>query len=530
MVNHIKYRKLGVIAYMLLMTGLLVSSCESDDDSSTERISSTVHMKTLPKVKYVLGDELDLSEIVLTIDKEGSSVDVPFSSFSSENISVEPANGTVLDFSHEQVTIKVGDSGQGIIQAISVTNNVVAIEVKTKATENYINGQMLDLNDLVVTLIREDGATTDVAYSDFDADIETSPVNGDILEISNSEIDITYIATNVKVAQNIQVVPFSPATGTIVSMPTKGEYKVGELLELEGTSIHFTMEDGQEIDIPFENFEDFGLTATPAHESKLKLSDSEVEIMHSNGTSIVVPITVNALDVVGMTMEMKPEKTLYKDGEAIDLKGLILRLEVNGQEDLLIANDDFDIYGINSSPAQEAIYTDGTSEIVVSYPDLADTVVISLGSEIIYESDFSADVDGWQVNQNGGGAANVLIEDGILVAKDIVVGTNPWDVQLFKPSLLLEKDAKYKLTVHVKAYPGNGDFWFSMSVGDGTGRDGWQAYDGGGGVWLAGDTEYQTYEKEFVMGLDTTNGARILLDIGNQTNAIMVQFVKLEKL
>ncbi|WP_276167322.1 carbohydrate binding domain-containing protein [Zobellia alginiliquefaciens] len=517
----------------LLLMALVISvfsSCESDDEGGEVNTASTVRMKTLPKVAYVLGEALDLSEIVISMDKDGDTVDVPFSSFSAENITVEPSNGTVLNFDHQQITIKIGDTGKGLIQSISVTNNVVELEVKTKATENYVDGQKLDLADMEVTLVYEDGTKENLVFDDFGTEIQTVPMHGDILSTENSEVTVTYVSTKAKITQDIQVVPFAPISGVLTTEPVKSEYEIGERLELAGTVLTYTMSTGEEVIIPFEDFEAFGLTASPANEEKLKATDEEVQIMHASGVSVSVPITVNTLDVTAMVMETKPEKTLYVAGETIDLKGLTLRLSLNGKDDLIVSSEDFDIYGIISTPAQGEVYAEGSSEIVISYPDLVDTVSISLSSETIYESDFSGGIDGWSANQNGGGSVNFFAEDNELIAKDIVVGANPWDVQLFRGGIVLDKDAKYKLTVIVKAYPGQGDFWFSLSVGDGTGRDGWQAYGAADGVWLAGDTEYQTYEREFVMGQETTTGARILLDIGNQTNGIMVQYVKLEKL
>lgn len=513
----------------LLLALVVGGSCNSDDETDAVGASG-VHMKTLPKVAYVLGEELDLSDMVLTLERDGGVVDIPFSAFASENITVDPPHGTVLDFSHEQVNISVGESGAGLIQPISVTNNVVELEVKTQAMASYVAGQQLDLGGMIVTLVREDGSKADVVFEDFGTEIETDPMNGEVLSVDQSEVVVTYVSTKASIAQEIEVLPFFPVSGTLLSPPLKSEYEIGERLELDGTVLSFEMANGQEVTVAFEDFGAFELTASPANEEKLKATETEVGISHSAGVAVVVPITVSTLVVSGMAIETKPEKTLYEEGETIDLKGLSLRLSFDDKEDLIVASEDFDIYGIVSTPAQGEAYVAGTSEIEVSYPDFSGTVSIPLGSEIIYESDFSSGEDGWGANQNGGGAVNFYAEDGVLVVKDIVVGANPWDVQLFKPSIILEEGAKYKLTTVVKAYPGQGDFWFSLSVGDGTGRDGWQAYDGGGGIWLPGDTEYQTYEKEFVMGQATTNGARILFDIGNQTNGIIVQYVKLEKL
>lgn len=518
---------LGLVTIFLMA----FTSC-SDDNEEMAGSVSRVSMKSLPRVAYVIGEELDLTNLVITLEKGGSEVQVPFASFAKENITVEPANGTVLDFSNQSLNIIHNGSGKGLIQPIVVTNNVVGLAVKNKPRESYVNGEKLDLSNLVVSLTYEDGSSEDTAFADFGNTIQSVPANGTVLSEADSEVLITYVSTNASATQSVQVEAFTPSSAILSTPPILVEYEIGERLQLEGAVIKYTLVSGTELYIPKEEFQAFGIVATPDNDDKLKSSVTEVEIRHeATGVVAMIPVKVNSLDVSGLSVEMNPEKTLYKNGEIIELKGLSIKLEINGGEDVVLSPADFDTYGIVANPADGDVYVDGNTEILISYPGFAGTVAIPLGSEIIYESDFSAGIDGWAANQNGGGSLTMETENGALVAKDIVLGDKPWSVQIMRPSLPLEEGAKYKLTITLKALAGQGDFRLGFSVGDGIGRDGYQAYDGGGnGAWLPNNDQFVTEEKEFIMGKESTNGARILLDVGNQTNGIAIQYVKLEKL
>lgn len=518
---------LGLLAALLLV----FVSCSEDNEDMSGGVTG-VSMKTLPKVAYVIGEELDLTNLVITLDKGGSEVQVPFASFGMENITVDPSHGTVLDFSNQSLSINHNGSGKGLIQSIIVTNNVEGIAVKNKPRESYVEGEKLDLSNLVLSLTYEDGSLEDKAFADFGNAIQTTPANGTVLSEEVSEVVITYVSTNASATQSVQVEAFAPSSAIVNIPPSLIEYEIGERLKLEGAVIKYSLVSGTELNIPYEEFEVFGIVATPANEDRLKVSDTEIEIRHEvSGVVAMLPVTVNPLDVSGLSVEMRPEKTLYTDGEIIELNGLSIKLEVNGGEDVVVSAADFDTYGILATPADGEAFVDGMTEILISYPGFSGTAAIPLGSEIIYESDFSAGIDGWKANQNGGGSLTMENQDGVLVARDIVLGAKSWDVQIMRSSLPLEEGAKYKMTITMKAIVGQGDFWLSFSVGDGTGRDGYQAYDGGGnGIWLPNNDQYVTEEKEFVMGKASTTGARILLDVGKQTNGIVVQYVKLEKL
>ncbi|MDO7173733.1 carbohydrate binding domain-containing protein [Mariniflexile sp. AS56] len=486
-------------------------------------------MKTQPKVKYVLGESLDLTGMVISVGTGDNKKDIPYSSFGAEGITTEPENGKVLGFTDEAVTIRLSNTSKGMIQPIEVTNDIIELIVKIEPKTSYVSGEILDLSGLVVTTVQEDGTTADVAFADFGKKFGTTPMNGAILTVNNTGVVISYLESEAKVTQPISVIAFEPVSATLVSGPTKNVYELGERLNLEGTVINYMLPGGLELELSFEEFASFDITTTPANEDKLKATDNEVQAMTVSGNMLGIPITVTQLNVTGMTLEFKPDKTLYAVGELIDLKGLSVILTILGKPDLIVASQDFDIYGIITDPAEGTSYVDGTTEIVVTYPGIADTISIPLGSEIMYESNFTAGIDGW-INQGfDGGSSNVYAEGGVMISKDIVVGTNPWSLQLYKPNFTLENGVKYKLTLEIKAVPGQGGFNFSFSVGDGDGRHGWQAYGAQGSVSLT-DSAYAMYENVFTMTNTTTNAARILLDNGYQANGIMVRYVKLEKL
>lgn len=523
--------KFTILFLCLAMASAFVFiSCDEDDDSIGE--VSRVSIKTMPKVAYVLGQSFDLTDLVLSLERNGIDTDITFDQFEQEGIIVEPSNGTVLDFTNEYFIVKHIASGKGVTQAIAITNNVVKIEVKDKPKEDYFNGEKLQLSNLVVSLSYEDGSKEDVAYDNFDKIIECTPSNGDVLSTSNPDVVITFVATKVECKLPINVEKFVPISASVVEGPTKSKYEIGDRLDLAGTIIKFTVSDGREIIVLFDDFTAFGIVASPANETKLKASDTELEIEHSDsGVKLMLPITVNALDVIGLTVNMKPEKTVYNDGELIDLTGLEVKLSVSGGNDINVAAVDFGTYGIVATPAHGDAFISGTSEIVISYPGYSETISIPLGADIIYESDFAANgVDAWNWAENGGGSVNVSVVNGELVADDIVVGTNSWDVQLMIPNIMLEQNVKYKYTIIVKAAPGDGDNWLDLSMGDGDGRDGWGNYDGGNGVWLGSDYAYNTVEKEFVMTKATTDAARLVFSIGNSTKGIIIQYVKIEKI
>ncbi|KAA5821864.1 hypothetical protein FPF71_15265 [Algibacter amylolyticus] len=270
---------------------VLFSACDSDDDASSniERVS----MKTLPQLDYILGDMLNLSDLVITLNKGGEDIDIPFSAFAQEGITTEPENGTVLDFSNEAITIKIGETGKGLVQAITITNEVTAMEIKTEPKTDYFYNQSLDLTDMVITFTYENGDIADLLYLDVRKDLETVPANGTAID-SNTDVSITHLATGLNIVQELNLTTFFPKSAVLVSGPTKTEYSVNEILDLSGTVIRYTQINNSEAEIGAEDFEALGITANPLNGKPISAVVTEVKVKHRlPGTEVSFPIVVN---------------------------------------------------------------------------------------------------------------------------------------------------------------------------------------------------------------------------------------------
>lgn len=270
---------------------VLFISCEDDDEALSD--IKRVSMKTLPQVKYVIGDLLNLSDMVITLEKGGNNVDIPFSAFAVEDIITEPENGKVLDKSDKSVTVKIGETGKGLIQSISVTNDVTLMEIKSEPSKNYINGQKLDLSEMVVTFTYENGDVVDYTYAEIQKDITSVPENGAELSSSDKKVTITHISTGVNIVQDIKVIRFTPIRGVLVTSPTKSEYKVGEKLDLTGTVIRYTLLDRSEVEITgYEDYYALRLTASPSNGEELEAGVTQVRVSHVIGIVVNIPIKV----------------------------------------------------------------------------------------------------------------------------------------------------------------------------------------------------------------------------------------------
>ncbi|NJN26925.1 MAG: hypothetical protein HC819_13555 [Cyclobacteriaceae bacterium] len=523
-----------VFRYGILLAGfalLFISSC--NDESDEIGSAASMSMKTMPKVHYVIGETLDLSSMVITEGQGSAAKDIPYASFASEGIICEPENGTTLTFDHESLIVKNTKTGAGLTQDIDVTNSIAAMVVKTPPLTDYFTGELLDLTGLVVEATLENGNKIDIPLDELGQRYTVTPPHGQVLAASNDQVKITHIATNVSTMLPLSVTDFIPTSAMVVSGPAKSSYNIGEKMALDGLVVKYETTAGITKEIAAANFDLYGISTSPADKALVGVSTSAIQIVHqATGVNTFFDLEVIPLEITAMSIKFKPNKTLYEVGQAIDLSGLILTLSVPGSSSIEVEAANFDIYGIVTDPAQGETYTSSMSEIVISYPGYGSTLSIALGSEIIYESDFAnAGTASWFLGKNDGGSGKLLVENGNLVVKDIVKGAYPWSVQLMIPDITIEKGSKYKYTIVSRKYdPGVPDYWLTVSIGDGDGRDGWGAYDGGdNGIWFAANA-WQTVTKEFVMGKETTDKARLVFEIGGNAYPLEIQYVKIEKL
>jgi endoglucanase len=140
----------------------------------------------------------------------------------------------------------------------------------------------------------------------------------------------------------------------------------------------------------------------------------------------------------------------------------------------------------------------------------------------IYTSNFQTTNDGWSMNNQQGGAAQITRTDNTLNVNITSGGTAGWHVQLVKGGISLQEGKKYRFSFKAKAEEAR-----SATVYIGMSKDPWSAYSGYNGLSLA-DT-FVVYTYVFDMGA-TDNTARMVFDFGNSTVNVSVTEIMIEEI
>ena len=140
----------------------------------------------------------------------------------------------------------------------------------------------------------------------------------------------------------------------------------------------------------------------------------------------------------------------------------------------------------------------------------------------VYTSNFQTTNDGWSMNSQQGGAAQLTRTDNTITVNITSGGTAGWHVQLVKGNISLQQGKKYRFSFKAKAEEAR-----SATVYIGMSKDPWSAYSGYNGLSLA-DT-FAVYTYVFDMGA-TDNTARMVFDLGISAVNVSVTDIKIEEI
>ena len=349
----------------ILYLGETSTICHLDISPATPVVSSS------ESVVCYLNDPVSLSVSAWSADGSTLSYQWYYSQFGqSENGSVI---GGAVDSSLGIGTAYVGTSYYYCV--VTNTNNgliaqtvspVIAVTVEENSAQTlslvsypqkllYRVGEMLDTTGMQLAVSYANG-TTELVTEGFQCQpLELTVAGSQTITVSFRDMSCSF---DVAVEEQAELV-----TGIgILTYPNKLRYTVGEMLNTTGLSIRAYTNLGNYRDV------DNGFICTPTSLS----FPGEQEITVSYGDAICsFTVTVDAAEVpVSLAVSQPPTRTTYRQGDYLDITGLVLR-------QISSLNNRQEIYsGFSCSPIQ--LNTVGYQQITVYYGELTTTFTVTV--------------------------------------------------------------------------------------------------------------------------------------------------------
>ena len=241
------------------------------------------------------------------------------------------------------------------------------IEVVSQPSKlEYTEGEKLDLTGIKLKLTDTQGIVKEAGLGDFgEYGITTDPANETGLSVNENGTTIKIKLNGVEKVETAPLIvkakvfdPEHVQKMVVKTQPTKLNYTEGENLALAGLEVTLTDNQGLTKDVAFKDFTDNGITAEPANETALTLTDNvkKVKLTKGNLTAETEALTVNEkvfdpAHVESVVVKTQPTKLSYTEGEKLNLAGLEVTLTDNQGLTKDIAFADFGKYNITAAPA-----------------------------------------------------------------------------------------------------------------------------------------------------------------------------------
>lgn len=330
-----------------------VASAANEADSELSALSNSAvaasSIKSISIVEpfytdYSVGSRLNLYDLcVIVTYLDNTAVQVWYEGFYKYGITVSLENGIILtsDYNRRDVIISCGSITTSFKLYVSNGTaglNVNNITVKNKPdTTVYEVGDYIDYTGLVVELsFSGDYSPITVAYPDFvkygiTLSLSTSnKLTTDHKSVTVGCTDATWVTTkfDIKVVKSEDVI----TKIEIADLPKKLYYDIGDKLDLSGLVVNLTYRDGRKITgVSYVNLSTYDVKATPAHNEMLAAGTKKVTLSFGKKASASFTIYVGDLYVTNIKVKTKPTKTVYTEGETLNLSGLVVTLTyING--------------------------------------------------------------------------------------------------------------------------------------------------------------------------------------------------------
>ena len=288
-----------------------------------EKTVSSISVKTNPsKTTYEHNDEIKLSGGVLKVTYDDNTTEDI--SMTDSNVKITKPSTGKADVNNQTITISY--KGKTTTLKLNVTDPVKSLTVTTPMTKvEYNHGETFDFTGLALKATKKSGAT--ISLNDSSSGVTKSETTANVnsanftktsaegtLPVSGIQ-KITFIYEGQTATQSVAVND-TISSIAITKQPTKVVYKQGENLDLTGAVVQVTLGSGGKANI---NLPDGSVTVSTYNPTTV---GSKQHLTVKLGTATASnTIDVEAYNYISNSTLVKPSKTSYKYGEALDLKG-----------------------------------------------------------------------------------------------------------------------------------------------------------------------------------------------------------------
>ena len=288
-----------------------------------EKSVNSISVKTNPsKTTYEHDDTINLAGGVLKVTYDDNSTEDI--SMTDSNVKITKPTTGKADVNNQTITISY--KGKTTTLKLNVTDPVKSLAVATPMSKvEYNHGETFDFTGLALKATKKSGATINltpsssgVTKSETTANVNSAnftktSAEGTVPVSGIQKITFTYEGktTTQSVAVNDTI-----SSIALTKQPTKTIYKQGENLDLTGAVVQVTLGSGGKANI---NLPDGSVTVSTYNPST---TGSKQHLTVKLGTATASgTIDVEAYNYISKSTLVKPSKTSYKYGEALDLKG-----------------------------------------------------------------------------------------------------------------------------------------------------------------------------------------------------------------
>ena len=287
-----------------------------------EKSVNSISVKTNPsKTIYEHDDTINLAGGVLKVTYDDNSTEDI--SMTDSNVKITKPTTGKADVNNQTITISY--KGKTTTLKLNVTDPVKSLAVATPMSKvEYNHGETFDFTGLALKATKKSGATINltpsssgVTKSETTANVNSAnftktSAEGTVPVSGIQKITFTYEGktTTQSVAVNDTI-----SSIALTKQPTKTIYKQGENLDLTGAVVQVTLGSGGKANI---NLPDGSVTVSTYNPST---TGSKQHLTVKLGTATASnTIDVEAYNYISNSTLVKPSKTSYKYGEALDLK------------------------------------------------------------------------------------------------------------------------------------------------------------------------------------------------------------------